>query len=77
MAFGPGGADQVMGDMHPLAALPWKRVAVFVSSTFSDMHAERDYLVKRVFPDLHGWRERRRKVLSSCMLLCDPADGAC
>lgn len=39
---------------------PWKRVAVFVSSTFSDMHAERDYLVKRVFPDLHDWCERRR-----------------
>ena len=40
--------------------VPWKRVAVFVSSTFSDMHAERDYLVKRVFPDLHDWCERRR-----------------
>ena len=46
----------------PLSAfpVPWKRVAVFVSSTFSDMHAERDYLVKRVFPDLHDWCERRR-----------------
>ncbi len=42
------------------APVPWKRVAVFVSSTFSDMHAERDYLVKRVFPDLHDWCERRR-----------------
>ncbi len=40
--------------------VPWKRVAVFVSSTFSDMHAERDYLVKRVFPDLQDWCERRR-----------------
>ena len=42
------------------STVPWKRVAVFVSSTFSDMHAERDYLVKRVFPDLHDWCERRR-----------------
>jgi hypothetical protein len=40
--------------------VPWQRVAVFVSSTFSDMHAERDYLVKRVFPDLQDWCERRR-----------------
>jgi hypothetical protein len=47
-------------DMTNAIAVPWKRVAVFVSSTFSDMHAERDYLVKRVFPDLHDWCERRR-----------------
>ena len=40
--------------------MPWKRVTVFVSSTFSDMHAERDYLVKRVFPDLQDWCEKRR-----------------
>ena len=30
----------------------WKNVTVFISSTFNDMHAERDYLVKYVFPDL-------------------------
>ncbi len=39
---------------------PWKRVYVFVSSTFNDMHAERDYLVKRVFPQLRDWCERRK-----------------
>lgn len=33
----------------------WKTVRVFVSSTFRDMHAERDHLVKVVFPAL---RER-------------------
>lgn len=33
----------------------WKTVRVFISSTFRDMQAERDWLVKRVFPDL---RER-------------------
>jgi WD40 repeat protein len=38
----------------------WERVTVFVSSTFSDMHAERDYLMKRVFPNLHDWCDRRR-----------------
>lgn len=30
----------------------WKTVRVFISSTFRDMHAERDWLVKRVFPAL-------------------------
>ena len=38
----------------------WKTVSVFVSSTFNDMHAERDYLVKEVFPRLREWCERRR-----------------
>ena len=33
----------------------WQTVRVFVSSTFRDMHAERDHLVKVVFPAL---RER-------------------
>ncbi len=33
----------------------WRDVRVFISSTFRDMHAERDWLVKRVFPAL---RER-------------------
>ncbi|KPK41246.1 MAG: hypothetical protein AMK72_15430 [Planctomycetes bacterium SM23_25] len=33
----------------------WKAVRVFISSTFRDMHAERDHLVKVVFPEL---RER-------------------
>jgi tetratricopeptide (TPR) repeat protein len=33
----------------------WRTVRVFISSTFRDMHAERDYLVRVVFPAL---RER-------------------
>ena len=71
-----------MTNTHPkpeFAAVPWKRVAVFVSSTFSDMpfdfaqgrHAEpfdeaqgrRVCLVKRVFPDLHDGCEQRRQRL--------------
>ena len=36
----------------------WKTVRVFISSTFRDMHAERDYLVRVVFPAL---RERLEK----------------
>ena len=33
----------------------WKTVRVFISSTFRDMQAERDHLVRVVFPEL---RER-------------------
>ena len=36
----------------------WKTVRIFISSTFRDMHAERDHLAKVVFPEL---RERCRK----------------
>lgn len=38
----------------------WEKVHVFISSTFNDMHAERDYLVKRVFPELQDWCEKRK-----------------
>ena len=41
-------------------AVGWETVSVFVSSTFNDMHAERDYLVKEVFPSLREWCERRK-----------------
>jgi WD40 repeat protein len=40
--------------------IKWEKVYVFVSSTFNDMHAERDYLVKNVFPRLSEWCERRK-----------------
>ena len=38
----------------------WETVYIFISSTFNDMHAERDYLVKRVFPELSEWCEERK-----------------
>ena len=38
----------------------WKTVRVFISSTFRDMHAERDWLVKRVFPALRQRLEPHR-----------------
>src|SRR6056297_3017538 len=38
----------------------WKTVRFFISSTFRDMHAERDYLIKYVFPDLRQWCEKYR-----------------
>ena len=39
----------------------WKSVRVFISSTFRDMHAERDHLVRVVFPELKE-RCRQRRV---------------
>jgi Domain of unknown function (DUF4062) len=38
----------------------WERISIFISSTFDDMHAERDYLVKRVIPQLQEWCEERQ-----------------
>lgn len=35
--------------------MKWQNVYIFISSTFNDMHAERDYLIKRVFPELRMW----------------------
>jgi telomerase protein component 1 len=37
----------------------WKKIRIFISSTFRDMHAERDRLVRFVFPEL---RERCRQI---------------
>ena len=38
----------------------WNDVTIFISSTFNDMHAERDYLVKYVFPELREWCAKRK-----------------
>src|SRR5665647_386843 len=38
----------------------WKTVRIFVSSTFRDMHAQRDHLVKVVFPELRERCAKRR-----------------
>ena len=40
--------------------MKWEKKTVFISSTFNDMHAERDYLVKEVFPELTEWCEERK-----------------
>ena len=40
-------------------AKTWQTVRVFISSTFRDMHAERDYLVKVTFPELRERMARR------------------
>ena len=40
-------------------AQAWRAVRVFISSTFRDMHAGREELVKRVFPQLRKMCEQR------------------
>jgi hypothetical protein len=40
--------------------MDWEKVTIFISSTFNDMHRERDYLVKNVFPELREWCEQRK-----------------
>lgn len=39
---------------------PWRTCSLFVSSTFEDMHAERDQLQRIVFPALAEWLRERR-----------------
>jgi len=41
-------------------AQPWQTVRVFISSTFRDMHAERDQMVRFVFPELRERCAKRR-----------------
>ncbi|KAF7699669.1 hypothetical protein HF521_002627 [Silurus meridionalis] len=53
-------------DIMPLPAVPklrWRSVRVFISSTFRDMHGERDVLVRSVFPEL------RRRAAPICLQL--------
>lgn len=38
----------------------WKTVRIFISSTFRDMHSERDYLVRVVFPELKDLCAKRQ-----------------
>jgi len=38
----------------------WNTIRIFISSTFRDMHVERDHLVKVVFPELRERCEKRR-----------------
>src|SRR5438132_7613613 len=48
----------------------WKTVRVFISSTFRDMHGERDHLVKVVFSALRERLEKHRVYLIDADLRC-------
>ncbi|CAL8278850.1 unnamed protein product [Lota lota] len=57
---------QTTSAVVPIPASPklrWRSVRVFISSTFRDMHAERDVLVRSVFPEL------RRRAAAHCLHL--------
>ena len=45
--------------------MEWKYATIFISSSFIDMHAERDYLIKKVFPELEEWCEKHKIHLSN------------
>ena len=50
--------------MSPVKISPrWKSQPLFVSSTFRDMHAERDHLHRVVFPALEEWLREHRILL--------------
>lgn len=38
----------------------WQKATIFISSTFNDMHAERDYFIKEVFPELDSWGKKHK-----------------
>ncbi len=54
---GPKDREDIAGKPR---AVGWETVHIFISSTFNDMHAERDYLIKEVFPELRDWCEERK-----------------
>ena len=43
-----------------MSATRWKTSSIFISSTFRDMHAERDWLRNHVFPELEERLAERR-----------------
>jgi len=53
-------ADDPTPSPNPSAGIPKndRVIRVFISSTFRDMHAERDHLVTVVFPELRERCER-------------------
>jgi len=51
-------------DRGTMPSANWRTARVFISSTFRDMHAERDYLVRAVFPELQERCAKRRLHLS-------------
>jgi len=45
-------------DSAVLPVYRWRECRVFVSSTFLDMHAERDLLTRFIFPELRARAQR-------------------
>ena len=47
--------DILRGRIKSLPKKKSKVVSIFLSSTFSDMHTERDYLIENVYPKLKDY----------------------
>ena len=56
--------------------MKWEYAKIFISSSFIDMHAERDYLIKKVFPELEEWCEKYKIHLSTIDLRWGVPDDA-
>ena len=60
VASSPPQAAAPEKDLPSDSSQNWQCIRVFVSSTFADMFAEREYLVKAIFPRLRDWCTPRR-----------------
>lgn len=49
----------------------WQKATIFLSSTFNDMHAERDYFIKEIFPELNSWAKRHKIQTAYIDLRCE------
>lgn len=49
----------------------WQKASIFISSTFNDMHAERDYFIKDVFPELNNWAKNHKIQITYIDLRCE------
>ena len=49
----------------------WQKATIFSSSTFNDMHAERDYFIKEIFPELNSWAKRHKIQTAYIDLRCE------
>jgi len=55
-----GNEDSLPTYPNIVSGSPWRTVRVFISSTFLDMHGERDILTRIVFPELKERAKQRR-----------------
>ena len=54
-----------------------RQIRVFISSTFRDMQAERDYLVKFIFPQLRKLCESRGVTWDDVLPICPEEINRC
>lgn len=53
------GGDSLPRDLGIKTSVPNRTIKIFISSTFQDMHQERDYLMTQVFPQIQNIAQRR------------------